>query len=48
MGIISEEFYHSLVRSCGGEYMNVDPNNVECVNNIIAWEEKQLSPETET
>ncbi|KAI8550094.1 hypothetical protein RHMOL_Rhmol06G0077700 [Rhododendron molle] len=37
MGLISDELYESLQRNCEGEYMNVDPSNVECSNDVEAY-----------
>ncbi|XP_028796054.1 serine carboxypeptidase-like 11 [Neltuma alba] len=34
MGLISDELYESLQRNCGGEYVNVDPRNVNCIRDI--------------
>ncbi|KAK6257205.1 hypothetical protein QUC31_000664 [Theobroma cacao] len=34
MGLISDELYESLKRSCDGEYQTVDPSNVECEKDI--------------
>ncbi|KAH9689994.1 serine carboxypeptidase-like 18 [Citrus sinensis] len=34
MGLISNELYESLKITCGGEYVNVDPNNKDCLNDI--------------
>ncbi|CAN8235090.1 unnamed protein product [Cochlearia groenlandica] len=31
MALISHELYESLTRICKGEYLNVDPSNVECL-----------------
>ncbi|XP_031740050.1 serine carboxypeptidase-like 1 isoform X3 [Cucumis sativus] len=31
MALISDELYQSLEASCQGEYVNIDPNNVECL-----------------
>ncbi|KAJ8453326.1 hypothetical protein Cgig2_008210 [Carnegiea gigantea] len=41
MGLISDELFEELERTCGGEYHNVDPNKVECVNNMKAFEAKE-------
>ncbi|XP_051132552.1 serine carboxypeptidase-like 14 [Andrographis paniculata] len=30
MGLISDEYFEMAKSSCGGEYVNPDPNNVEC------------------
>jgi serine carboxypeptidase-like clade 1 len=38
MGIISDEHYQSLVRSCRGEYQNINPNNVKCRTHVEAFE----------
>ncbi|CAK9317071.1 unnamed protein product [Citrullus colocynthis] len=31
MALISDELFESLKTSCQGEYVNIDPNNVECL-----------------
>ncbi|KDO81471.1 hypothetical protein CISIN_1g012205mg [Citrus sinensis] len=37
MGLISNELYESLKMGCGGEYVNVDPKNEVCLNDIQAF-----------
>ncbi|KAJ0026023.1 hypothetical protein Pint_08629 [Pistacia integerrima] len=37
MGLISDELYDSLKRTCGGQYANIDPGNADCLNNIQAY-----------
>ncbi|KAH7849269.1 hypothetical protein Vadar_015415 [Vaccinium darrowii] len=37
MGLISDELYESLQRNCEGEYMNVDPSNDVCWNDVQAY-----------
>ncbi|XP_044474612.1 serine carboxypeptidase-like 17 isoform X2 [Mangifera indica] len=37
MGLISDELYHSLQRTCGGQYAIIDPSNADCLNNIQAY-----------
>ncbi|KAB1203971.1 Serine carboxypeptidase-like 2 [Morella rubra] len=39
MGIISDELYETLKRTCGGEYVNIDPSNAECLKDILAFDE---------
>ncbi|XVF36445.1 hypothetical protein REPUB_Repub19eG0059200 [Reevesia pubescens] len=34
MALISDELYDSLKRSCGGEYQDIDPNNVKCQKDL--------------
>ncbi|KAF9599233.1 hypothetical protein IFM89_036359 [Coptis chinensis] len=34
MALITDELYELTKRSCNGEYVNVDPRNVECVKNL--------------
>ncbi|PIA25698.1 hypothetical protein AQUCO_10900026v1 [Aquilegia coerulea] len=34
MGIISYEIYESAKKNCGGDYVNVDPSNVQCGKNL--------------
>nr|XP_034916633.1 serine carboxypeptidase-like 7 isoform X2 [Populus alba] len=36
MGLISDELYESLKKSCGGEYQSTDPENSECLENLEA------------
>ncbi|KAL7175666.1 hypothetical protein ACSBR2_029292 [Camellia fascicularis] len=37
MGLISDELYESLQRSCQGEYLNIDPNNTWCLHDYQAY-----------
>ncbi|XP_057974842.1 serine carboxypeptidase-like 2 [Malania oleifera] len=37
MGLISDELYESLKKSCKGRYINVDPKNTECLKHIISY-----------
>ncbi|KAA8528449.1 hypothetical protein F0562_035804 [Nyssa sinensis] len=37
MGLISDELYESLKRSCGGEYQKIDPSNVQCLQDVQAF-----------
>ncbi|KAM7518427.1 hypothetical protein LguiB_017389 [Lonicera macranthoides] len=37
MGLISDELYHSLIRSCVGEYKNINPNNEQCLKDVDAF-----------
>ncbi|KAF9601470.1 hypothetical protein IFM89_020237 [Coptis chinensis] len=37
MGLISDEIYESAKRSCGGEYINVNPSNRECLKSLEAY-----------
>ncbi|KAM7518429.1 hypothetical protein LguiB_017391 [Lonicera macranthoides] len=46
MGLISDELYHSLMRSCGGEYRNINPNNVQCLKDVDAFEQCKNGLET--
>ncbi|CAB89366.1 carboxypeptidase-like protein [Arabidopsis thaliana] len=38
MGLISDELFESLERSCGGKFFNVDPSNARCSNNLQAYD----------
>ncbi|XP_023524192.1 serine carboxypeptidase-like 7 [Cucurbita pepo subsp. pepo] len=38
MSFISDELYESLKSSCKGEYLNVDPTNVECIKHVSAYQ----------
>ncbi|XP_056842731.1 serine carboxypeptidase-like 15 isoform X2 [Raphanus sativus] len=38
MGLISDEIYESLRRSCTGNYVKVDPLNTECINVVEEFE----------
>ncbi|KAM7514431.1 hypothetical protein LguiA_004014 [Lonicera macranthoides] len=46
MGLISDELYHSLMRSCGGEYRNINPNNAQCLKDVDAFEQCKNGLET--
>uniref|UniRef100_A0A1S4DZ55 Uncharacterized protein n=1 Tax=Cucumis melo TaxID=3656 RepID=A0A1S4DZ55_CUCME len=37
MALISDELYESLESSCQGEYVNIDPNNVECLKHYDTY-----------
>ncbi|KAG6705363.1 hypothetical protein I3842_07G175700 [Carya illinoinensis] len=37
LGLISDELYESLKRSCGGDYAYIDPGNAECSKDIQAF-----------
>ncbi|KAL7163496.1 hypothetical protein ACSBR2_039578 [Camellia fascicularis] len=37
MGLISDELYESLQRSCQGEYSNIDPSNARCLQDYQAY-----------
>ncbi|CAL1397622.1 unnamed protein product [Linum trigynum] len=39
MALISDELYKSLHKSCKGEYITVEPTNLECKNNLKAFSE---------
>ncbi|CAN8298885.1 unnamed protein product [Cochlearia groenlandica] len=39
MGLISDELFQSLDRSCGGKFFNVDPSNTKCSNNLQAYDQ---------
>ncbi|KAL4577124.1 hypothetical protein LXL04_013227 [Taraxacum kok-saghyz] len=41
MGLISDEIYKSLSQSCSGEYRlgYINPNNIECVQNVELFQE---------
>ncbi|CAH8270592.1 unnamed protein product [Arabidopsis lyrata] len=38
MGLISDELFESLERSCGGKFFNVDPSNKRCSNNLQSYD----------
>ncbi|KAG2300677.1 hypothetical protein Bca52824_037149, partial [Brassica carinata] len=38
MGLISEDLVESLEKSCGGNYMNVDPSNAQCLNDLQTFD----------
>ncbi|KAF9621146.1 hypothetical protein IFM89_016640 [Coptis chinensis] len=43
MALITDELYELTKRSCKGEYVNVDPRNVECVKNLgaaLEWDKR--------
>ncbi|KAF9621133.1 hypothetical protein IFM89_016627 [Coptis chinensis] len=43
MALITDELYEVTKRSCKGEYVNVDPRNVECVKNLgaaLEWDKR--------
>ncbi|KAL5847206.1 hypothetical protein ACOSQ3_010730 [Xanthoceras sorbifolium] len=37
MGLISDELYESLKRTCRGQYQIIDPSNEDCLNDIQAY-----------
>ncbi|OVA10688.1 Peptidase S10 [Macleaya cordata] len=37
MGLISDELYESLKKSCAGEYTNVNPSNTQCLKDLQAY-----------
>nr|GMD04735.1 Serine carboxypeptidase-like 9 [Ipomoea batatas] len=37
MGLISDDLYKSLERHCGGEYRDVDPNNLACLQDAVTF-----------
>ncbi|KAI8004990.1 Serine carboxypeptidase-like 12 [Camellia lanceoleosa] len=37
MGLISDELYESLQRSCQGQYFNIDPSNARCLQDYQAY-----------
>ncbi|KAL9314120.1 hypothetical protein ACSQ67_019572 [Phaseolus vulgaris] len=39
MGLISDELYESLQRSCKGDYINVDPKNLPCHRDMESFNE---------
>ncbi|OAY51032.1 serine carboxypeptidase-like 17 [Manihot esculenta] len=39
MSLISEELYESLKRSCGEEYVDIDPSNTECLKHMQEFNE---------
>lgn len=39
MGLISNELYESLQKNCRGEYKNIDPQNVFCLEDIQSYQE---------
>ncbi|XP_059445961.1 serine carboxypeptidase-like 7 isoform X2 [Corylus avellana] len=38
-GLLSDELYESTKRNCKGEYMNVDPSNAPCVDDLRVFTE---------
>ncbi|XP_010452962.1 PREDICTED: serine carboxypeptidase-like 19 [Camelina sativa] len=38
MGLISDELFESLERSCEGKFFNVDPSNARCSNNLQTYD----------
>ncbi|KAH8490255.1 hypothetical protein H0E87_022692, partial [Populus deltoides] len=38
MGLISDELYESLKKSCAGEYQTIKPSNAECLKNVEAFD----------
>ncbi|KAA8545752.1 hypothetical protein F0562_020797 [Nyssa sinensis] len=34
MGLLSDELYETTKRNCHGEYVNVDPNNAQCLTDL--------------
>ncbi|XP_057976339.1 serine carboxypeptidase-like 7 [Malania oleifera] len=45
MGLISDELYESIKRTCNGEYVQVDPENLECAKDLQYFSEctKQIN-----
>ncbi|ESQ37037.1 hypothetical protein EUTSA_v10002783mg [Eutrema salsugineum] len=39
MGLISDELFGSLVRSCGGKFFDVDPSNEKCSNDLQTYDQ---------
>ncbi|KAF8377659.1 hypothetical protein HHK36_031043 [Tetracentron sinense] len=39
MALISDELYESAKRSCGGEYVNIDPKNAVCLEDVQVFDE---------
>ncbi|KAL3514424.1 hypothetical protein ACH5RR_027141 [Cinchona calisaya] len=39
MGLISDELYESLKRNCKGEYQDIDPSNLPCLQDFQAFRE---------
>ncbi|ESQ40896.1 hypothetical protein EUTSA_v10015958mg [Eutrema salsugineum] len=39
MGLISDELFESLERSCGGKFFDVDPGNIKCSNNLQTYDQ---------
>ncbi|CAF2354158.1 unnamed protein product [Brassica napus] len=38
MGLISDELFESLEKSCGGIHINLDPSNAKCLNDLQAYD----------
>ncbi|XP_061945498.1 serine carboxypeptidase-like 17 isoform X3 [Populus nigra] len=38
MGLISDELYESLMKSCAEEYQTIKPSNAECLKNVEAFD----------
>ncbi|KAL0736240.1 hypothetical protein Bca4012_012450 [Brassica carinata] len=38
MGLISDELFESLEKSCGGKHINVDPSNTKCLKDLQAYD----------
>ncbi|CAN6866044.1 unnamed protein product [Brassica oleracea] len=38
MGLISDELFESLEKSCGGIHINLDPSNEKCLNDLQAYD----------
>ncbi|PIA29455.1 hypothetical protein AQUCO_06000063v1, partial [Aquilegia coerulea] len=36
MGLLSDELFESAKKNCGGNYVNVNPSNVQCTNDLQA------------
>ncbi|XP_059281154.1 serine carboxypeptidase-like 18, partial [Lycium ferocissimum] len=39
MGLISDELYESLKTNCKGEYLNIDPSNTLCLQDVQTFKE---------
>ncbi|XP_042508667.1 serine carboxypeptidase-like 18 isoform X2 [Macadamia integrifolia] len=37
MGLIPDELYESVKRSCGGNYVQIDPTNVQCWKDMLSY-----------
>ncbi|KAJ4963536.1 hypothetical protein NE237_023475 [Protea cynaroides] len=44
MGLIPDELYESLKRSCGGNYIQIEPTNVQCLKDMQLFH-KILDPQ---
>ncbi|CAK7322541.1 unnamed protein product [Dovyalis caffra] len=42
MGLISDELYKSLKKSCRGEYQMIGPNNTECLKSVDAFDKDYI------